>query len=321
MPDLPLVLACDTPSFDLLADGSVKLEGIDLRIVKLLPHERHERMRKNLEFDVCEYSSGNYLNACAMGLPFTALPVFPLRLFRQRDIWVSRASGIERPEQLAGKRVGVQMWSNSALVWQRALLQHDYGVDLASIKWVSAGADDPRFQRPAWVRMTPCPPGRTLEQLVAAGETEAMLLPHDPHFTADEWTRVRRLIEDYAPVEQDYYRRTGLFPIMHTVVLKNSLLAEHPWVAESVYQGLQRMLDVYVERKRASGAESVLWPGLSWAEQEARLGTQPWASGLEPNRKTLEAAIGYAHEQGVIAERLMPRALFERDGHPLPGAN
>lgn len=320
MARLPLVLAWDTPCFELLADGTVQLDGIDLRLVRLPPHERHERMRQRLEFDICEYSSGNYLNGCPLGLPFTAVPIFPMRVFRQRDIWVGRAAGIDAPAQLAGKRIGIQMWSNSALVWQRALLQHEYGVDLASIEWVSNAADDPRYQPPAWVRLTRCPPGRTLEQLVAAGETDALLLPHAPRFTPDQAARVRRLIEDYVPVEEAYYRRTGLFPIMHTVVIKNSVLAEHPWVAESVYEGLRRLLDAWVARQRAANAPSAVWPGLSWAEQEARLGPQPWASGLAANRATLEAAIAYAHEQGVIAARFPPERLFQFEGRLLAGA-
>jgi 4,5-dihydroxyphthalate decarboxylase len=322
MADLPIVLACDSPAFEPLWDGTVRLDGLDVTIVRgQQPGHRHRQMRERLAYDVCEYSSGNYLCACPLGLPFTAVPIFPLRLFRQRDIWVSRASGIEAPEQLQGRRIGIQMWSNSALVWQRALLQHDYGLDLASPRWVSNGADDPRFQLPTWVRLERCPPGRSLEQLLAAGEIDAMLLPHDPEFEPGDAAHVRRLFEDYVPVEQDYFARTGLFPPMHTVVVKNTLLAEHPWVAERVSEGLRRVLDAYVERHRQAGAESVVWPGLTWAEQQARLGPQPWPSGLAANRATLEAAIGYAHEQGVIAERFAPEALFTYDGRVLAGAD
>jgi 4,5-dihydroxyphthalate decarboxylase len=127
MAGLPLVMACDAPLFEPLRDGTVRLADLEVSFVRNPDRagERHRRMRENLEYDVCEYSSGNYLNGFPFGLPFTAVPVFPLRSFRQRDIWVSRAGGVEAPEQLKGKRIGIQMWSNSALVWQRALLQHD----------------------------------------------------------------------------------------------------------------------------------------------------------------------------------------------------
>jgi 4,5-dihydroxyphthalate decarboxylase len=321
MAGLPVVVACDSPTFEPLWDRSVSLDGLDVEIVRVgRPGERHRRMLQDLEYDVCEYSSGNYLCSFSLGLPFTAVPIFPLRLFRQRDIWVSRGAGIERPEQLAGRRIGIQMWSNSALLWQRALLQHEYGVDLTTPEWVSNGRDDPRYRPPAWARITPCPTGRSLEQLLAAGEIDAMLLPHDPEFTPAEAERVARLIADFAPVEQDYYRRTGLFPPMHTVVIKNSLLAQEPWVATSVYEGLRRMLDSYVERHRGPNAPSVIWPGLSWAEQEAHLGAQPWPSGLAANRAVLEAGIGSAHEQGVIASPFAPEAMFQYEGRLLAGA-
>lgn len=234
---------------------------------------------------------------------------------------MANGAGITAPEQLAGKRIGIQMWSNSALVWQRALLEHDYGVDLRGATWVTNGRDDPRYEVPAWVKLEQCPPGRSLEGLLAAGEIDAMLIPHDPEWGPGEAARTRRLIADYAPVERDYFGRTGLFPPMHTVVVKNSLLAEQPWVAEAVYDGLRRALDVYVERQRAANAESVVWPGLRWVEQEAVLGPQPWPTGLEANRPTLEAWIGYAYEQGVIAAPLKPETLFEHDGRPLVAAS
>ncbi|HZS00203.1 MAG TPA: hypothetical protein VFE37_15925 [Chloroflexota bacterium] len=323
MAGLPLVMACDAPLFEPLWDGTVRLADVELSFVRnpARAGERHRRMRDDLAYDVCEYSSGNYLNGFPFGLPFTALPIFPHRSFRQRDIWVARDGGITSPEQLNGKRIGIQMWSNSALVWQRALLQHDYGVDLRSVEWVSNGRDDPRYEVPTWVRLQPCRPGRSLESLLAAGEIDALLIPHEPEWGPGEAARVQRLIPDFVPVEQDYFRRTGLFPPMHTVVLKNSLLAEHPWVAASVYDGLRRAADLYVARQRERQAPSVVWPGLSWAEQEAVLGPQPWPAGLAANRATLDAWIGYAFEQGVIAAPLPPEALFQLDGRPLVAAD
>ncbi|HLH25263.1 MAG TPA: hypothetical protein VK066_22325 [Chloroflexota bacterium] len=323
MAGLPLVMACETPLFEPLWDGTVQVADVELSFVRhpTRAGDRHRRMRDDLAFDVCEYSSGNYLNGFPFGLPFTALPIFPLRSFRQRDIWVARAGGVAAPEQLNGKRIGIQMWSNSALVWQRALLQHDYGLDLRSVEWVSNGQDDPRYEVPAWVRLRPCPPGQTLEGLLAAGEIDAMLIPHEPAWAPGDLARVRRLIPDYVPVEQDYFRRTGLFPPMHTVVVKNSVLAAHPWLAASLYDGLRRALDVYVARQRAVQAPSVVWPGLSWAEQEAVLGPQPWPAGLAANRPTLDAWLDYAHEQGVIAERLAPETLFQLDGRALVPAD
>jgi 4,5-dihydroxyphthalate decarboxylase len=321
MAELPLVLSCGTPTFEPLWDGTVQLAGIAPSIVQLAAEERHRRMFEDLEFDVCEFSSVNYLRSFPFGLPFTAIPVFPLRRFRHRDIWILNDAGIETPAQLNGRRVGIQMWSNSALLWQRAALQRDHGLDLASVEWVAVEPDDERYRAPAWARLTRCPADRTLEDLLLDGEIAAMMIPHQPRFTAAQAPRVRRLFPDYVAIEQDYYQRTGLLPIMHNVVIKDSVLAEHPWVAASVYQGLQRMLDVYVERLRAANAESVHWPGLTWAEQEARLGRQPWPSGLAANRETLQTAIDYSLEQGIITEPIAPDALFQYEGRVLAGAD
>jgi 4,5-dihydroxyphthalate decarboxylase len=326
MARLPLVMSCGADAFEPLWDGTVQFDGIDLSIVILgrdnpgpeIP-ERHFRMFRKQEFDVCEYSSVNYLSSFSLGLPFTAVPIFPLRRFRQRDIWVSRNSGIEAPEQLAGKRIGIARWANSAILWHRALLQHEYGVDLASPDWVRDRPDDPRYEIPAWVRIRDCPPDRTLQQMLVAGEIDATLLPAPPRWAPGDEAHVRRLFPDYVPVEQEYYRRTGLLPVTHTVVIKNSVLAEHPWVAESVYEGLCRMLDVYVERRRAANAPSIIWPTRPWAEQEAVMGPQPWPSGLAANRATLEAAIAYAIEQGLITQTLEPEALFQLEGRPVTG--
>ncbi len=328
MAKLPLVMSCGAPPFEPLWDGAVQFDGIDLTI-EVLGHdepgaqipERHLRMFRTQAYDICEYSSVNYLSSFPLGLPFTAVPVFPLRRFRQRDIWVSRASGIDRPEQLAGKRIGIARWANSALLWHRALLQHEYGVDLASPDWVRDRPDDPRYQIPPWVRIRDCPPGRTLWRMLVAGELDATLLPAPPPIEPGDEAHVRRVFPDYVPVEQEYFQRTGLLPMTHTVVIKNSVLAEHPWVAASVYEGLCRMLDVYTERLRSANAPSPVWPSLTWREQEAVLGPDPWPCGLAANRPTLEAAIRYAVEQGLIAEPLAPETLFQFEGRALAGVS
>ncbi|HZR98778.1 MAG TPA: 4,5-dihydroxyphthalate decarboxylase [Chloroflexota bacterium] len=321
MSRLSLVFACGAEAFEPLWDGTVQLDGIDLTFVRqhAIP-ERHRRMVEEQEFDLCEYSLGNYLTGFPLGLPFTAVPIFPARRFRQSYVWVSRAAGIDAPEQLAGKRIGIAMWSNSALLWHRAFLQHDYGLDLASPEWVSDRPDVPGYKPPAWARIRHAPPGATLEGLLARGTVDAVLLPTPPRWEPGDEAHVRRLFPDYVSVEQDYFRHTGIFPPMHTVVIKHRVLAEHPWVADSVYEGLARMLDVYVERRRAANAPSAVWPDLTWAEQEAVLGPQPWASGLAANRATLPAAIGYAVEQGLIAERMDPEALFQFEGRALAGS-
>ena len=319
MARLSLVMACDAPTFGPLYDGAIQIGDVDLHVERLQAEERHHRMLHGLEFDVCEYSSVNYLSDFPTGLPFTAIPVFPHRVFRHRDIWVSRVTGVEEPGHLNGRRVGIQSWANSAALWQRGACQHDYGLDLASVEWVANLPEGPGFQAPAWLRLSRRSGGRTLDQMLAAGELDAMMVPWPGRFTPQEAERVRRLFPDYVAVEQQYFQRTGVFPIMHVVVIKNSVLGEHPWVAERVFEGLRRAIDAYVEIQRAANASSPIWRGLDWAEQECRLGANPWPCGLDANRATLDTAITYALEQGVLTQPVSPEALFQFEGRALAG--
>ncbi|HZR98947.1 MAG TPA: hypothetical protein VFE37_09585 [Chloroflexota bacterium] len=314
-----LTMACDAPTLAPLLDGAVSVADVDLRIQKVQPEERHHRMLRELAYDICEYSSINYLSDWHAGLPFTAIPVFPHRTFRHRDIWVSRAAGITAPGQLNGKRVGVQSWANSAALWQRGALQHDYGIDLGSIEWIANLPEGPGFRHPEWLRLTRRPEGRTIDELLADGELDAMMVPWPARFTPEQVERVARLFPDYVAVEQAYFERSGAFPIMHIVVIKNAVLSEYPWVAERLYDGLRRAIEAYVERQRAANAPSPIWRGLSWAEQERRLGPNPWPSGLEPNRATLETAVTYAVEQGLLAQPVDVRDLFRFEGRALAG--
>jgi 4,5-dihydroxyphthalate decarboxylase len=247
--------------------------------------------------------------------------VFPYRTFRHRDIWVSRASGVTDPQQLSGKRVGLQSWANSAALWQRGALQHDHAVDLGSVEWVTNLPEGPGFKRPEWLRFSRRPEGRTLDQMVAAGELDAMMVPWPARFTPEESERVQRLFPDYVTAEQAYFERTGAFPIMHIVVVKNSVLDEHPGIAERIFDGLRRAMETYVERGRAADAPSPIWRGLSWREQESRMGPNPWPSGLNANRATLQTVVTYAQEQGLLAEAPELEQLFQYQGRPLAGVN
>jgi 4,5-dihydroxyphthalate decarboxylase len=299
----------------------VQVPDVDLGIEQVQPEQRHHKMLHDLAYDVCEYSSINYLSDWHAGLPFTAIPVFPYRTFRHRDIWVSEAAGVQEPSQLNDQRIGIQNWDNSAAVWQRGPLQQDHGLDLASVEWVcSILPETANYQPPAWLRMTQAPAGRSLEELLVAGEIAAMMVPWPAKFPAESAGQVRRLFPNFPAVEQEYYARHHAFPIMHTVVIKNALLAEHPWVAERVYTGVQQALDTYVAEQRAANAPSAVWRELSWAEQEQRLGRQPWPGGVSANRPTLETAVSYALEQGIIQRRVAPEELFQLQGRPLVAA-
>jgi 4,5-dihydroxyphthalate decarboxylase len=214
---------------------------------------------------------------------------------------------------LAGKRVGIQSWTNSASVWQRGLLAQDYGVDLSSIEWVvesaAHGAGGAK-----WARIATKPRDRSLDRMLASGDIDALMLPRPPELTPAETARIRRLFPDYSAVEQEYRARSGIFPIMHVMVIKNDLLAGRPEIAKIVSHGVQAALDTFMDRKRLSSGQSVVWPELNWAEQEKHLGPYPWPAGVEANHKELKLLIGYAVEQGILSRRIAPEELFHAKG-------
>jgi len=318
MGSIQLVMACDAPELALLKEGTTRLGELEIEVQHVHPRERHKKMAQSLAFDICEYSLVDYLNSFDRGLSFTAVPVFPHRVFRHRDIWVSSASGVTEPKQLNGARIGIQSWVNTAGVWQRGILQQDYGVDLKSIEWVRESPEEGEGkQGPNWARITQKPRDRVLEQMLASGDIAAMMLPRPPELHPEEMQRIGRLFPNYVADEQGYYARTRLFPIMHVMVIKNALLSSHPGSGKMVSHWVQAALDAFVERQRSTNGKSIPWKELRWSEQQSHLGPHAWPAGVEANRKELEALITYALQQGIINRRVSPEELFQFNGKPL----
>jgi 4,5-dihydroxyphthalate decarboxylase len=303
-------MACDAPELALLKAGAARFGDLEVEIQRVAPRERHKRMAESLAFDICEFSLVDYLNGVERGLPFTAVAIFPHRIFRHRDIWLSGNAAVKEPKDLTGKRVGIQSWTNSASVWQRGLLAQDYGVDLSSIEWVAESAAH-GAAGPEWSRIAIKPRERSLDQMLASGDIDALMLPRPPELAPAEMARIRRLFPDFPAAEQEYRARSGIFPIMHVMVIKNDLLASRPEIAKIVSHGVQAALDTFMDRKRLAGAPSIIWPELNWAEQERFLGPYAWPAGVEANRKELDALIGYCAAQGILSRRIAPEELFQ----------
>ena len=305
------MMACDAPELALLRAGTTQFGEFEVEIQRVHPRERHKKMAESLAFDICEFSLVDYLNGFERGLGFTAIPVFPHRIFRHRDIWVSVASGIKEPKELSGKRIGIQAWTNSASVWQRGLLAEDFGVDLKSIEWIAELHQEGEGKRgPDWARIRGKPKEPSLDKMLANGDVDAMMLPRPPELPAEEMTHIRRLFPDYVAAEQDYRRRTGVLPIMHVMVIKNDMLGSFPGLADAVQREVQSALDRFVEQQRRTNGASVLWPKLNWLEQENYLGRHPWPAGVEANKKELGVLIGYAVGQGILDRQISPEELF-----------
>jgi len=309
---LPLTLACG--DYDInrgLIDGAVRPEGIDLVPIVLPSPERHWRMMRGLEFDVCELSLASYLVLRdRRALPFIAIPVFPHRRFRHSYIFVRSGAGIEKPKDLEGRRVGIRTWQNTALLWVRGILEEHYGVDLTTIAWLRQDEEDVPFTLPAQFRMTQLTREQNLNRMLLDGEVDALIHPEIPSAFKQGDPRIRRLFPDAKAEEQRYFRATGLFPLMHTVVIKEDLLARCPWVATAMVKAFRESKDLAWKQMEDPRRVSLAWLRDLIEEQREILGHDPWPYDLPANRKALETMIRYAHRHGMIREPMPVEALF-----------
>jgi 4,5-dihydroxyphthalate decarboxylase len=312
MSKLQLTLACwDCDRTRPLIDGRVRPAGIDLDVKILRPREMFKRMLDNAEFDASELSLANYAALKARGdCRFVAIPAAPSRMFRHSCIYLRPEAGIKTPGDLKGKRVGATSYSSTAIVFMRGMLQHDYGVAPSDLQWFMGGLNDASelntsveqliaLDLPKNIELHSILGGDTLEGLLAA-----MFQNGSP--------AIARLFPNFREVEQDYYRRTGIFPIMHTVVIREDVHSKHPWVARSLYKAFCDAKNIAVHGLYDTDALRLALPWLIDHLEEARreLGSDFWAYGLEANRPTLTAVGQYVYEQGLAPRPVEPDALF-----------
>jgi len=311
MPQLRLSLACGP--YDLLCplvEGTARAPGIEFDVLTMASPERHGRMLRHQEFDVCELSLVSYLVARDYAKSFTAIPVFPHRRFRHRYMVKRTGCGIEKPADLNGRRVGLDTLQNSAGLWMRGILQDHYGVDLRGIEWWCQEEEDVALQPAAWMKVKRVRKGGNIDQMLLDGELEAALYPEVLPSIRSGSPKVGLLFPDPRQAEIDYFKRSGIFPIMHTVVIRNSILEKHPWVAVSVLQAFQQAKELCYARLRNPRNTALAWMPDLLREQEAVLGKDPWPYGLADNYKTLEAAVRYVFDQGMIAKKPEIEDLF-----------
>lgn len=320
MARLRLSLACwDYDRTHALADGSVRAEGIDLNYLGLHVEETFFRMLRNREFDVAEMSLSSYAVSVARdSSPFIAIPVFPSRFFRQSCIFVSEKSGIREPRDLIGKRIGTPEYQMTAPVWIRGILQDEYGVDPASVDYFTGGEEEPgrdeklKLALPERFRVTRIGAGQTLAAMLADGEIDAMHTARIPSTFRSRPGTVRRLFENYVDVERAYYRKTRIFPIMHTVAIRRDVYKANPWIAQSLYKAfVEAKRRVYENLYTTSALTTMLpWQIAQVEEVRREMGEDWWPYGFEPNRYVLDTFLRYHHEQGLSSRRLQPEELF-----------
>ena len=320
MANLQLSLACwDYDRTRALADGSVRPEGIDLIYQNLFVEETFFRMARFREFDAAEMSLSSYCVSLGKDDPaFIAIPVFPSRFFRHSCIFVSAKSGIREPKDLAGKRIGVPEYQMTAPVWIRGILQDEYGVDPASCEYWSGGEEETgrdeklRIDLPPKFRLKPIGPTQTLSQMIADGALDAMHTARTPSTFASRPGTVKRLFESYVEVEKAYYRKTKIFPIMHTVVIRRDVYEANRWVAQSLYKAFVHAQRRTYDQLQTTMALATMLPWQIAQVEEARalMGDDWWAYGFAPNRHVLDTFLRYHHEQGLSKRRLKIEKLF-----------
>ncbi len=323
MPALPITFACGLYDRMLaLQTGEIKPDGIDLNFLVMdNPREIFDRMSNRLEFDACEMSSSEFVTRfAAKKLPFVAIPVFASRVFRHGFIIVNRKL-VKSAKDLVGKRIGVPLYTQTAAIFIRGLMQHDLGIDLTTIEWVQGAINEPgAYGNPSVmpmlkpVNIKPNNSGKSLSDLLETGEIHAIIgsnLPNALRRNPD----VVRLFPDYRAREKDYFRRTKIFPIMHLIVIRNDVYDKNPFVATSLFNAFTAAKDRAREKMRYCGTLRYMLPWLpdDVEEIDELFGGDCWPYGIEPNRPTLEALVSYMVEQGLIPETNSARKIVRAD--------
>lgn len=298
--------------------GTVKAEGIDITYLNLVHEEIFYRFLKYREWDVSEVSFAKYVSLVSQNdSSMTAIPVFVSRAFRHSSFYVHRDGNVKKPEDINGKKAGIPEWAQTASVYTRGYLSHQVGIPLSKIDWYQAGVNEPgrsekvALKIPQGVRYTQVP-DRSLTEMLLAKDLDVVLSARAPQYFIDGNPEIVRLFPDFIKTEEAYWKETGIFPIMHVIVVRTAVLEKYPWVAMNLFKAfeaakrrsIQRALDISAARF------PIPWSA-EYASRAVKIfGPDYWPYGIESNRVTLEAFLKYAYEQGVCHRHLKPEELF-----------
>jgi 4,5-dihydroxyphthalate decarboxylase len=310
---LHLTLACgDYESIRALKEGTVKPDGIELTVLTDMTSDiRHWRMIRNHEFDIAELSMSNYLMAKYIGLPIAAIPVFLHRRFRHGFVFLNAAKNIRKPTDLVGKKVGLRNFQATANLWIRGILEHEYQLPHRSIQWFKQDEEEVEWTPPSDLNIQRVGAGKNVEQMLVDGELDALIHPEliQPILNKDQ--RVSRLFPAYRELEIEYFKRTGIFPIMHTTAIKQAVVEKYPWVPINLMHAFEESKKVAYKRMENPRIVPLVWFRHFLEEQEEILGADPWAYGLgASNRKNLETLMQYSQEQGLLGRKIALEDLF-----------
>ena len=320
MHQLPLTVAfTNYDRTQALKDGRIEIEGCDPIYFDIEPEEIFHRALHHEEFDVAELSFSNYIALRSRGeCPYIGIPVFPGRKFRHSAIYVRTDRGIKRPEDLKGKLVGVPEYQVTAVVWMRGMLEDEYGVKPSDIRWRTGGLEQAgrtekvALKLPAGVELELIPSDRTLSEMFADGALDAVIAPRPPSVYSKGAANIARLFEDYVGAEKAYYKKTGIFPIMHIVGVRENLAKANPWLPASIFKAFDAAKERALEALRIVNIPTVSLP---WAEAHAAeavtlIGKDFWPYGIDRNRQTIESFARYHFDQGLSARHMAIDDLF-----------
>src|SRR6185369_3758718 len=300
-----------------LSDGIVQIDGVDPVFMALDPEEIFFRAFRHAEFDICELSLSSFTVKTAQGGgPYVGVPAFVSRMFRHTSIYV-RTDRIKKPEDLKGKKVGVPEYQLTANVWARAILEDDYGVKPSDIQWVRGGIEDAdrpekiSIKLPPDMKMTDAPAGKSISALLAEGAIDGFIAPRPPAVPKNT-PNIGWLFPDPVAAAKDYFKRTGVFPIMHLVGVRRTLAEQHPWLPGAVFKAFEQAKAKGLELLSDTSATKVTLPFVEERLSEARalMGEDFWSYGVEANRKTLESFLKHHHSQGLSPRLVKPEELF-----------
>ena len=297
-------------------DGTVQPDGFDLNVMIVGQsdrqrdgEERHERMLQKGEFDVAEVSLSSYLMAKTRGMPFTAIPVFPRRLFSHSQMWINAEAGIREPRDLIGKKVGLNSFQNTLATLSKGDLQSEFDVPWRKVHWLLSKKEAIEFEPEKGAKIDQLPETANVGDMLERGEIAAIMTPHPPKPVLRGSKKIKRLFADPKAEDLRYYKKNGFFPIMHVVAFRNDVLQKYPEAAESLFKA-------FVEAKRLCREfyDDPNWSWLVWGrqafEEEEKLLGDPWPHGLEKNRANLERFVGYSLDQGLMTKKMTPEELF-----------
>src|ERR1700716_502477 len=317
---------CDYDRPRAIFDGRAPIEGCDVTAINLEPEESFHRAFKFAEFDVTEVSMSSYTMTTARGdAHYIAIPAFVSRLFRHSSIYIRTDRGIARPQDLKGKTIGLPEYQMTANVWVRGILQDEYGVKPSDIKWRRGGLEEAGREERAKISLPPeidlqqVPDGRTISDMLAKGEIDGLLSARAPSCFLEGAPNVGRLFPDYPAVEGAYYQKTKLFPIMHAVGVRRSLVEKYPWLAVNVYKAFIKAKALCMAELAEIGHlhATLPWPVRAYDHARKVMGEDYWAYGAHENKHALETLARYSFEQGLSVRHVPLDEMFAKPTYEL----